>query len=503
MTCKNCGFEIKENEKFCMNCGALAEDSIEREKSESNQDEESDEANEEQENLNQNDNIVLTNYEIDKADEETFKAKRIKTFTISAAVLIVLAIIITGFAFLKDMTATKELEKAIEEKSAVRVNQIYDEARGNNSKIKKYDAVIGQLIDDMIADINAYNFDDDALSNSYGAFDNYAIDRWGTLMMSYSTDSMAPSVSSANAEKWARLGDLESSKYNYCGALYEYKTENDYQEAISYFSKVIESDSEFENAKTMTGECVDLYIGTVLEAVEEKIAQDDISGGLDLLTSAKEYLDECGLNSEEISNKINETLVNYAESYAQKAEEEFKNHNVDAAMGNMEVALELQPENADYKIKYDTYQQYIPFKLYLKNSYLNIDEPTGFYTGGIHFDRTITSNENTEMNHTINWGTSCVNDTEAIYVTYNLAGKYDTITGQVFFPRNHSTQYINSYFVVYGDGKLLYTSPKMTPESLTQNIEFHVSGVQKLKIEFRGTNSGCVSNLTAQKAFPE
>lgn len=80
-------------------------------KSESNQDEESDEANEEQENLNQNDNIVLTNYEIDKADEETFKAKRIKTFTISAAVLIVLAIIITGFAFSKGYDGNKRIGK--------------------------------------------------------------------------------------------------------------------------------------------------------------------------------------------------------------------------------------------------------------------------------------------------------------------------------------------------------------------------------------------------------
>lgn len=523
MICKNCGFEIKENKKFCMNCGAAVhtehaiseqilpveefvpdteEQLTEFDKSDFNAEEPSELTAEEYSAVIPENNVVHQQSSL----AEPFSRKKMTVISV-AAVLAVMLIII-GIAAFKNLTETTELEAAIESKNASSVNAIYDEARGNTSKIKKYDAVIGKLIDDMIADINSYNFDDDALVNTYGALDNYAQNRWGTMMISFNTDSIYPSVSSINSEKYNELGDLENSKYNYCGGLYEYKTDNDYLEAISYFSKVIESDSKFEDVKTMIGECTDLYINEVLTAVEEKVSEDDVSGGLDLLNNAKERLDSIGVSSEEILNKINETIAAYAEKYAAKAEEAFKQKDVDAAIGNIEVALELQPDNADYKIKYDTYQQYYPFKLYIKDNCLSIEEPAAtpidWFTGSIDFDQTSTSNENKKLNHVITWGTKSSTEKYAFYATYNLAGKYDTVTGTVFFPKTDaSSLYIIGYFKAYGDGKLLYTSPKMKPDSLEQDIEFNVSGVQKLKIEFRGTHYGHVSNLTAQKAFPE
>ena len=65
-------------------------------------------------------------------------------------------------------------------------------------------------------------------------------------------------------------------------------------------------------------------------------------------------------------------------------------------------------------------------------------------------------------------------------------------------------QKIVGYFKAYGDGKLLYTSPKMTAGVLPEEISFDISGVQKLTLSFFGSEStGCgISDLTVQKAFP-
>lgn len=529
MICKNCGFEIKENEKFCMNCGAalcrteniitesdLADASIEYEKSKNIQNEESDKADEEQNYHNQNDDIVLTNYEIDKKYEAAFKLRCIRTFIISTAVLLVLAMIITAFAFLKDVTATKELEKAIESKNASSVNAIYDEARGNTSKIKKYDAVIGKLIDDMIADINSYNFDDDALVNASGALDNYVQKQWGALVNLHQIDDINPSISNENSEKYKQLTDLMRSKYHYCGGLYEYKTDNEYIEALSFFACVNEIDSKFEDVKTMIGECTDLYINEVLAAVEEKVSEDDVSGGLDLLNNAKERLDSIGVSSEEISNKINETIAAYAEKYAAKAEEAFKQKDVDAAIGNIEVALELQPDNADYKIKYDTYQQYYPYYLYLEDNILfteNHDRECNSFSGNVDrsFHKSGTANDNSEITNSIYFFHNIYNPAKNIYdIEYNLSGNYDIVSGKLYIDKTYKNDDQIIYFEAYGDGKLVYTSPKLGKGDLPQDIFFKVTGVQKLKIKFyAGTDDSLwgsafgISNLTAQKAFPE
>ena len=42
------------------------------------------------------------------------------------------------------------------------------------------------------------------------------------------------------------------------------------------------------------------------------------------------------------------------------------------------------------------------------------------------------------------------------------------------------------YFEVYGDGKLLYTSPRIGRDVLPQSVSCTVSGVQTLTVVFKG-----------------
>lgn len=69
-------------------------------------------------------------------------------------------------------------------------------------------------------------------------------------------------------------------------------------------------------------------------------------------------------------------------------------------------------------------------------------------------------------------------------VYYNLEGKYDTVTGTIFLENRTKNSDKISYFEAYGDGKLIYTSPKMTAGVLPQEISFDISGIQKLTLSF-------------------
>lgn len=426
-----------------------------------------------------------------------------KIAAIVISVVIVIAGIIAASIAGYNYSVTKEMSAALNSNNASRVNAVYQEALSSNSKIKKYDSLISDKLIEIKDDFNSHNFDEEGEAEGGQAVYNYLENQWGTLIYSEDGETMSPSVSASNRVIWDEITDLYSSKVFYCQAVYEYVSQKNYSAAIEQFSNVSEDDSLFENAKTMLSECVDSYISSTLSSVDESMSSGDISSGLETLNSAKAYLDECGVNSDEIQKKIDETLVSYAQSYVQKADSSFKEHDINGAIGNIEVAMELQPNNGDYRNTYDTYVQYLPYELYLEENVLYEDESGDVY-GSAEYDITMDSNNNKTLTHCIRWYDNKDTNESSWNVYYNLEGKYDTVSGTIFLEDFYKDYKSPGYFEVYGDGKLLYTSPEVQAGVLPQEFDFSVSEIQKLKISFHGcegANYG-VSNLVAQKDFP-
>lgn len=481
MICKNCGSHLPDGAEFCPGCGNFL----------------TDEPSGKSVTKKRKSHSVHTGWDIHALSKN-------KTYMIVAAAGAGVVALIILIVVISNLTATNALKSALDSKDADRVNTVYAQAYGKESKLKKYDKVIKDTIDTISKDLNAHDFDSQAVQDSADAVYDYVETQWGTLL--YDDNNISPSISASNAAAWSDLEALMRSKADYCQGIYAMETSKNYQDAISNFSQVLESDSAFENAKTKLGESVDAYIGDTLTQVEAYVADGDINGGLEVLNTAKSYLDECGVNSDEISQKINETLVTYADSYAQKAEACFNEKDVNGAIGNMEVAMELQPDNADYKTKYDTYQQYLPFNLYDEDNVIAVEDIDASWA---HFDTHATANDNTEMLHVISVGHDSYETTNVYNIQYNLAGKYGTVNGKMFIADTYKNTVQTSYFEAYGDGKLLYTSPKMEKGVLPQDVSFDVTGVQKLELKFYTRTDStiwssevCVSNLVAQKAFP-
>jgi hypothetical protein len=70
-----------------------------------------------------------------------------------------------------------------------------------------------------------------------------------------------------------------------------------------------------------------------------------------------------------------------------------------------------------------------------------------------------------------------------LYTDYLLSKKYSRISGKFALSYySNSTDY-KATLNLYGDNKLLYTSPELTKGILPIDFDVNISGVEKLKIE--------------------
>lgn len=417
--------------------------------------------------------------------------------------------IVLCFALLFSLSAcsgssVKRIKEALDSENGEQVNEVYRMSKDNASARKKYDKEIASFISGVIENVNAQNFDADAEKDSAYAIKNYLTREYGTLLpQEGGTNGIASSISDENSQQWSELINLIQSKAAYCSGLYSYKTAKDYEYAIEAFSEVTKDDSSFETAQTLSSECADLYIKATMEKVEEYIQNKDINAGIGLMKKATEYLNSNNMNSGELNTKTDELLASYAKTYADKAEKAFAEHDVDVAMQNMEIALSFQPDNSDYKSKYDNYELYIPYELYTEDSYLGLDQGENEMYYEINKDSI--SNSNLEMPNSFLWQPwYSAKESGYCSITWNLGGKFDMVSGKMFVTQEGKDYDGTSYLKAYGDGKLIYTSPTIGKNVLPKDVDFDVSGIQTLKIEFVVTGFGKygISNLIAQKDFP-
>lgn len=418
------------------------------------------------------------------------------------AIILCVAILLSLSAC--SLGSAQKIKKALESENGEQVNEVYKMSKDNASVLKRFDKEIASFISKAIDDINAQDFAADAERSGADAIKLYLKSEYGTLLpQEGGTDGISSSVSDENYRQWSELMNLIQSKAAYCNGIYSYKTEKDYEYAIKVFSEVEKNDSLFEKTQSLSAECADLYIKATMEKVEGYIRDNDINAGIELMKKATEYLNSNSIESGELKTKTDELLANYAKTYADKAEKAFAEHDVDVAMQNMEIALSLQPDNSDYKSKYDDYELYVPFELYTEDSYLSLEQGEDDMYYQINKDSI--SNSNLEMPNSFLWQPWLgVQEGGYCSITWNLGGKFNTVSGKMFVRQEGKDSGGTSYLKAYGDGKLIYTSPTIGRNVLPKDVDFDVSGIQTLKIEFVVTGYGeyGISNLVAQKDFP-
>ena len=493
MFCNKCGKELPDEALFCTGCGNKVKGEsaqfIEMVQPVAKKAQEA--INSAQKSFNDLKNSIDTEKVAQTVKE---KAKGISKPMIAGIVAVVVAVIV-GIALLSNFAETKQVREALNNNDANSLYYAFYEARGQHEKIDKYNDLVSKKIDEIIKDLESYDFEEAVKSSDSGAVSEW-MKRFGTLLFSEGGFDLYNSSYSDNKVKMEELDDKLGSKRVYCSGMYA-MNDGDYKTAISYLSKVSETDDDKDNANKLIEDCANAYIDTVLKDAESKISSGDMSGGLDLLNDAVKELSGYNINIDKVNSKIEEVKSSYASAYAQKAEEAFKNKDAKGAVGNIDAAIELQPDNNEYKVKRSTYEQYYPFALYEEDNML-IDD---YFS----YDEMCTANDDSEQQNVFSTWVSSDELKLHQSFTYNLSGNYDTVTGKIFIDQNRKGYSQLFYIEAYADGTLIYTSPKMEKGFLPQDIIFNVTNVQNLEIQIWGKGSvKCsISNFVAQKDFPQ
>lgn len=475
MRCTVCGYEMKDTDKFCTKCGAKVVEIYEE--------------------YYEEDPV----YEEDSVVTEHKKDKKPINKILLVLAPIVVIILIVGISIISSYISTNEMRQALESKDAGYVCNIYMEAQDDEKLIKKYDELLADMLSEAASSLNSYDFDSLAQTEGASAIDVWQETFYGTLL----DWDIGDCLSQENEMTFESLRAEMQIVKNYCSGVYALKNTGDYKSAIEKFASIPEGSSKSGAASERMVECATAYMDSAVAQFEKCVAEGDYNEGIEILKSAKEYIESIGMDSSEIQSKIDDALVSYAAEYVKKADAAFADKDAETAVGNMEVAVELQPDNAEYKTKLDNYKLYRPFKLYYSSNVL-MNSGKGF----MYYDSKV-ANNNTTYENVVGIMFSTSQLSEVSRYTYNLAGKYNVVSGTVFLSDTIKNRAAQSYFEVYGDGKLLYTSPTIKAGVLPKEFEIDVTDVQKMEVVFKGKDSTSynyglisISDFVAQKNFP-
>ncbi len=486
MFCRKCGAEFDDGQSNCPYCGAEIS----------------------QESLSAKLEKINNSEKFNDIKEKVLGLKPAKPKLI--AVGAALAVVIIIICAISGGSTTRKMKKALNDNDYQSVQIEYSNAVTDSSKLKKVDKLIADKLNDMIKDIDKFDFKSEAQNNEQ------AIDVWlakyGTLMSTgkngsyygYDDFPFNNCISINNQYLWTELCNKIKSVQIYCEGVAFYN-QSDYYRAIERLSLVSEDSNCYSDSQDLINESLNLYIDAIIKEADSYMNSGDYETAIKTLDKASSRFKNNEAISgyiDTINQKMSEAKAKHAESYAAKAEESFKKKDAYSAISNIKFALELSPDNATYQASKAKYEQYLPFELYKEENILKKDDTPFFYNSG-------TANDNTNQENVIGFNVAETDTDVKFSYTYKLSKKYDTVSGTLFLPNNDKDTSNQSYFVAYADGVKIYTSPYMTAGVLPKDFKFNVSDVDTLTIEtycikddFQWFKSNVyISNFVAQKEF--
>lgn len=494
MFCRKCGTEIAEGSTTCPYCGTQTKN-----------------ANREYvsaqiDKIKNSDKLNEVKDEV-KEKVSSFKKPTKPAIIAIGAALAVLIIVICAVS--GSGSATSKMKKALKENDYQSVQIEYSNAVTDSSKLKKVDKLIADKLNDMIKDIDKFDFKSEAQIN------DQAIDVWlaqyGTLMSAGKTNPYYNSndfpfcncISINNQPLWTELCDRIRSVEDYCKGV-AYYNQTDYYSAIESLCRVSQDSGCYSDSQNLIDDSLNLYIDAIIKEADSYMNSGDYETAIKTLDEASSrFKNNEGLMVyiDTINKKMSEVKTKHADSYATKAEESFKKKDAYSAVSNIKFALELSPNNATYQASKAKYEQYLPFALYEEDNVLKRRGSFDFYTS-------LTANDNSEYQDVIRYDPESTSDNYIHSYTYKLGGKYDIVSGKAFVNKPDKNDKVETFIIVYADGKKIYTSPTMTAGTLPADISFNVSGVDTLEIQAFYQNVGVwsypsvyISNFVAQKEF--
>lgn len=483
MICRKCGSHIPEGQSVCQNCGMEVEKTVSAVVPSG--------AQGKQAQIFTPDPRLSQSQPISPAGRatnvgvQTKKGVNLKILIPCLCSAVALALIIVVVVLLAGRDV-RRFERALQTGNQSEVRMMYTKVSMQSSKAKKkrkYDTCIYDYLQahyDEVRELTfAENTDAENMESELTDFQNEN----GYEMVSGIADLQ--NLASKSSTLLTRIEEMYTSKNSYISAvrLSEQGNENEelYLQAVNVLSQMDPEDAMYESGQALIETETQNYLNAVCGRVDTYLAQEDFTSAKELLLKAQEKLP----NNAVVSEKINQVMNSAAEKYAKQADTYFHEGDIDAAIGNIQVALQFAPENGDYQSRLENYQLYIPRPLYISENMLSVQR---HISGSAYLDTEeyMTANTGDTLPNCIRFHQGTMGTVNSCSVTYNLGGKYDAISGVWARSQACKSQDGYEYFEVYGDGKLLYTSPRIGRDVLPQSVSCTVSGVQTLTVVFKG-----------------
>lgn len=261
-----------------------------------------------------------------------------------------------------------------------------------------------------------------------------------------------------------------------------YLEQQDYTKAIDTFTKLLQKSKQYPNGLDKLNEAKSAYKQQLMSLADEKIASQDYSGALTILSGASEYFE----NDADFSSKINDIKNLVKDSALSEAESAFASDGHEKSEAIIENAISISGESDDLNSALSKYKSYEPVNLY------DI-EPTET-SGGADANsilKTATSTDNTNQPHEkvmyAYYNGSKYDAHVNQFAVYPLLGKYDTLTFEAY-KNNYDKSNVDDITIkIYGDGTEL-KSVNINKDVMPATYTVDITNVQKLKIEFVSKN---------------
>lgn len=294
-----------------------------------------------------------------------------------------------------------------------------------------------------------------------------------------------------NSPLYASVSDkkqeiAEKIKAEVVNDLDEYiKNDNHYQ-----LADYIINDVKSLNDDTVLTEAMNKYYTYLDTKIDKYLADNMYDDAVTLLEYANGYF----YNDATIKEKTDNLEKNYVDSTLEKAEQEFSSGNYEVAASTVQVALQQVEDNAELMNKYEEYKAYIP-------SFIN-DLDYFTLSGDIFVNRDYGKlADNTGKAYGRLYSISVPWREDAGRVEYLINGKYTNFEGTCGVAYDERTNEDTQFFEVYGDGKLLYTSPTFTTGTMPSTFNIDIRNVKILKIVYPSSGNVKLATIFDGKVY--
>lgn len=258
---------------------------------------------------------------------------------------------------------------------------------------------------------------------------------------------------------------------------------DDYMEAITYYSRVISSDANYEAAQARIKELTPLYRTEIIQKIDEYIEYGYYTSAFEELATLKKALPE--------DAEVEKKAAEYEKLISTKADEYTAQLLYDEAESLIGIALEGDPENEALKAKLEELQNNRPVML----SELVVTDKSRSYNTD-----TYTFEDANGIEHRGRFMLDPGNDPDKLSVVeVELKGDYTKFAAN-FVPEKGTNVKEKFTIEILVDGKSAKTIKSFTAKSKNEAVEIDVTDAQKLTIRVKSSDSSYYSFISMTEA---